>query len=251
MMLYIQVAEMGFFRRVAVVFLRDTITSSAICEELRVKLLLHCIERSQLRWFGRLLWMPPGPGTSGCPGAEPGPGGETVSVHWPGNALETSSQSWLMWPGKAKSGAPCWNCYLCDLMSDTLLKMDGRMYEHPVRDLFCYQTMNRNIQFGWHRHIICHKNKRLLLLLFGGPRCISSELFTTVLVPFAVLCSGFLKVLDKKSNFSVKWQTQKSCFFCFAWTFSVKITITQTQHTGNTGSSTHTYAQMTAKWTDH
>ncbi len=42
------------------VSLRNKVRSSVICEELRVKPLLLCIERSQLRWFGHLARMPPG-----------------------------------------------------------------------------------------------------------------------------------------------------------------------------------------------
>uniref|UniRef100_A0A665VW04 Ankyrin repeat and MYND domain containing 2 n=1 Tax=Echeneis naucrates TaxID=173247 RepID=A0A665VW04_ECHNA len=42
----VQITEMSFLRRVA--------------DELRVELLLLCIERSQLRWFGHLARMPPG-----------------------------------------------------------------------------------------------------------------------------------------------------------------------------------------------
>ena len=52
----IQAAEMGFLRRVAGVSLGDRVRSSVI----REGLLLLCIERSQLRWFGHLVRMPPG-----------------------------------------------------------------------------------------------------------------------------------------------------------------------------------------------
>ncbi len=69
--LWIQVAEMGFIRRVADVSLEDKVRSSVVCEELGVELLLLSVERSQLRWFGHLVRMPPGhlpkrgvPGTS-------------------------------------------------------------------------------------------------------------------------------------------------------------------------------------------
>ena len=58
--LRVQVAEMGFLRRVAGVSLRDRVRSSAIWEGLGVELLLLCMERSQLRWFGHLMRMPPG-----------------------------------------------------------------------------------------------------------------------------------------------------------------------------------------------
>lgn len=39
--------------------LTERIWSSAIWEEFEVELLLPHIQRSQLRWFGRLAWMPP------------------------------------------------------------------------------------------------------------------------------------------------------------------------------------------------
>ena len=56
----IQAAEMGFLRRVAGVSLRDKVRSSVIPEGLGVEPLLLCVERSQLRWFGHLVRMPPG-----------------------------------------------------------------------------------------------------------------------------------------------------------------------------------------------
>ncbi|KAJ8003299.1 hypothetical protein DPEC_G00167980 [Dallia pectoralis] len=62
----------GQERKVAGLSLRDRVRSSVIREELGVEPLLLCIERSQLRWFGHLVRMPPGrlprevfqPGTS-------------------------------------------------------------------------------------------------------------------------------------------------------------------------------------------
>uniref|UniRef100_A0AAZ1XTU1 C-type lectin domain-containing protein n=1 Tax=Oreochromis aureus TaxID=47969 RepID=A0AAZ1XTU1_OREAU len=56
----IQVAEMGFLRRVAGLSLRDRVRSSVIFEGLRVEPLLLHIESSQLWWFGHLTRMPPG-----------------------------------------------------------------------------------------------------------------------------------------------------------------------------------------------
>ncbi len=56
----IKVAEMGFLRRVAGISCRDKVRSSVIREELEVEPLLLCVERSQLRWFGHLVRMPPG-----------------------------------------------------------------------------------------------------------------------------------------------------------------------------------------------
>ena len=58
--LRIQAAEMGFLRKVAGVSLRDRVRSSVIREGLGVEPLLLCVERSQLRWFGHLVRMPPG-----------------------------------------------------------------------------------------------------------------------------------------------------------------------------------------------
>ena len=51
---------MGFHRRVASVSLRDRVRNSVIREGLGVELQLLCVERSQLRWFGHLVRMPPG-----------------------------------------------------------------------------------------------------------------------------------------------------------------------------------------------
>ncbi|KAL7836057.1 hypothetical protein SRHO_G00284040 [Serrasalmus rhombeus] len=56
----IQAAEMSFLRRVAGLSLRDRVRSSVIREGLGVEPLLLHVERSQLRWFGHLVRMPPG-----------------------------------------------------------------------------------------------------------------------------------------------------------------------------------------------
>ncbi|KAF7657607.1 hypothetical protein LDENG_00024740 [Lucifuga dentata] len=56
----IQAAEMRFLRRVSGLTLRDGVRSSDIREGLGVEPLLLRIERSQLRWFGHLIRMPPG-----------------------------------------------------------------------------------------------------------------------------------------------------------------------------------------------
>ena len=50
---------MGFPCRVARLSLRDRMRSSDIQERLKVELLLLHVERSQLRWFRHLAWMPP------------------------------------------------------------------------------------------------------------------------------------------------------------------------------------------------
>uniref|UniRef100_A0A8C2WVQ0 FERM and PDZ domain containing 1 n=1 Tax=Cyclopterus lumpus TaxID=8103 RepID=A0A8C2WVQ0_CYCLU len=52
--------EMSFLRRVAGLSLRDRVRSSDIRGELGVESLLLRVERSQLRWFGHLVRMPPG-----------------------------------------------------------------------------------------------------------------------------------------------------------------------------------------------
>ncbi|TWW59887.1 hypothetical protein D4764_06G0014170 [Takifugu flavidus] len=77
----VQAAEMCFIRWVAGLSLRDRVRSSAIREELRVEPLLLCVERSQMRWLGHLVRMPPGrlPGEvfracpSGCCHCDPTP----------------------------------------------------------------------------------------------------------------------------------------------------------------------------------
>ena len=55
----IQAAEISFLRRVASISLRDRVKSSIIRERLGVGPLLLHLERSQLRWFGHLVRMPP------------------------------------------------------------------------------------------------------------------------------------------------------------------------------------------------
>ncbi|TWW71143.1 hypothetical protein D4764_17G0006260 [Takifugu flavidus] len=74
----VQAAEMSFLRRVAGLSLRDRVRSSAIWEELGVEPLLLRIERSQMRWLGHLVRMPPGrlPGEvfRACPSGRRPPG---------------------------------------------------------------------------------------------------------------------------------------------------------------------------------
>ncbi len=123
----IQVAEAGFLRRVASVSLKDKVRSSVICEILGVEPLLLRVERSQLRLFRHLvrsllvasLWRssnPPLPGPS-----------EEISIS--ALAGERLGMNWLMWPGKGKSGTPCWNCSLHDTTPDKWLTMDGWMID--------------------------------------------------------------------------------------------------------------------------
>ncbi|KAK0132808.1 LINE-1 reverse transcriptase [Merluccius polli] len=66
----VQAAEMSFLRRVAGLSLRDRVRSSVIREELGVDPLLLHVERSQMRWLGHLVRMPPGR-LPGGPGGRP------------------------------------------------------------------------------------------------------------------------------------------------------------------------------------
>ncbi|TWW54789.1 hypothetical protein D4764_0289820 [Takifugu flavidus] len=99
----VQAAETIFLRRVAGLSLRDRVRSSAIREELGVEPLLLRDERSQMRWLGHLVRMPPGrlPGEvfRACPSGrrplgDPGHVGETMSLDWPGNAWGSPRMSW-------------------------------------------------------------------------------------------------------------------------------------------------------------
>ena len=54
----VQAAKMGFLCRVAGAGVRDRVKRSAIWEGLGVELLLLCVERRQLSWFGHLMRMP-------------------------------------------------------------------------------------------------------------------------------------------------------------------------------------------------
>ncbi|TWW60957.1 hypothetical protein D4764_05G0010470 [Takifugu flavidus] len=94
----VQAAEMSFLRRVTGLSLRDRVKSSAIREELGVEPLLLRVERSQMRWLGHLVSMPPGclPGEvfRACPWEDPGHVGETMSLNWSGNAWGSPWMSW-------------------------------------------------------------------------------------------------------------------------------------------------------------
>ncbi|TWW55954.1 hypothetical protein D4764_09G0010040 [Takifugu flavidus] len=74
----VQAAEMSFLHRVAGLSLRDRVRSSAIREELGAESLLLRVERSQMRWLGHLVRMPPGrlPGEvcRACPSGRRPPG---------------------------------------------------------------------------------------------------------------------------------------------------------------------------------
>ena len=98
----IQAAEMSFLRRVAGLSLRDKVRSSDIRRELGVEPLLLRIERSQLRWFGHLIRMPPAllplevfghVRLGGDPEADPEPAGGIIYLIWPGNASGSPRRS--------------------------------------------------------------------------------------------------------------------------------------------------------------
>ncbi|TWW66924.1 hypothetical protein D4764_20G0009560 [Takifugu flavidus] len=100
---WVQAAEMSFLCRVAGLSLRDRVRRSAIREELGVEPLLLRVERSQMRWLGHLVRMPPGrlPGEvlRACPSGrrpreDPGHVGETMSLDWSGNAWGSPWTSW-------------------------------------------------------------------------------------------------------------------------------------------------------------
>ncbi len=55
----IEVAEIRFLHKVPGLTLRDRVRSSDIQKELTIEPLLLHFEKSQLRWFGHLILMPP------------------------------------------------------------------------------------------------------------------------------------------------------------------------------------------------
>ena len=75
----------------------NRVRSSVIREGLGVELLLLRIERSQMRWLGHLIRMPPRCSghvlLGGDPGEDPGHVGETMSLGWPGNASGSPQKS--------------------------------------------------------------------------------------------------------------------------------------------------------------
>ena len=130
----IQAAEMSFLRRVAGRSLRDRVRSSVTRRELGVEPLLLHVERSQLRWLGHLErcfgHVPPG----GDPGEGPGPGGETMSLSWPGNASGSPETSWRRCARIGKFGRPCFDCCLRDPTPDERKKTRILIY---LLNTFC------------------------------------------------------------------------------------------------------------------
>jgi len=96
---------------------------------LRVEPLLLYLERSQIRWFRRLIRKPPqclpwgGPRCSSHWEETPWQTkDQIISPCWPGNASGSPRRKWLMLLRKGRSGALCWNC--CPHDPDKLLKME-------------------------------------------------------------------------------------------------------------------------------
>lgn len=103
-------------------------------KSLKVELLLLCIERSQLRWFGHLLRMPPrrhpvdvfwACPTGKRPQVYPEHARGIISLGWCENALRSPKMSWRKWPGKRTYGCPYLPCCHSDPVSDKRWIMDG------------------------------------------------------------------------------------------------------------------------------
>ncbi|TWW62684.1 Receptor-type tyrosine-protein phosphatase T [Takifugu flavidus] len=153
----VQAAEMSFLRRVAGLSLRDRVRSSAIREELGVEPLLLRIERSQMRWLGHRVRMPPGrlPGEvfRACPSGRRPPGrhfGETMSLDWPGNAWGSLRMSWKR-TGGGRSGTFCAICSISEMIKQqniidvfhtvkTLRNNKTNMVETVEQYKFCYEV---------------------------------------------------------------------------------------------------------------
>jgi len=112
--------------RVAGLSLRDRVRSSDIRRELGVEPLVLRVERSQLRWFGHLIRIPPFRGfLGGDPGEDPEPAGGIIYLVWPGNALGSPRRHWRVWLGRRKPGGPCLAGCPRDPASDKRKRMDG------------------------------------------------------------------------------------------------------------------------------
>ena len=141
---WVQAAEMSFLHRVAGLSLRDRVRSSVIWEELGVDPLLLHVERSQIRWLGHLVRMPPGvlPGevfrarsTRRKPQGRP-------RTRWRDYvsrlAWECLGIPWeeLEWLGRGKSGLPCLGCCPRNPIPDKRKKMDGWMDGHIYLSIY-------------------------------------------------------------------------------------------------------------------
>ena len=114
---------MSFLRRVAGLSLIDGERSKDIRERLRIEQLLLRVERSQLRWLGLLVRIPPGwlPGEvfqasrvsshlGGDRGADQRHSGGIISLSSLGDVLVSPRRNWWKLPGRGTSGSPCSNC---------------------------------------------------------------------------------------------------------------------------------------------
>lgn len=104
------------------VSLGDRMRSSIIWEEISVKQLLFCIERSQFRWFGYLITMPPGRlplvfwewSTWKRPWGRPRTPGGIVNLLWPEKASKSPRWSWRLSLGRGISRFLSLTYCLCD-----------------------------------------------------------------------------------------------------------------------------------------
>lgn len=120
----------------------------------RCSVLFH-IERSQLRWFRRLIRM--------CPGRLP------LEVFWacptgrrpPGQTLNTleglqipsslgtprnpNRRSWRLWLGRGLFGLPCLACCHCGLVPRQRKKMDGWMFAFMFANIMWDQEGQRDL----------------------------------------------------------------------------------------------------------
>jgi len=129
------------------------VRSSDIRRELGVEPLLLRVERSQLRWFGHLIRMPPGRlpfsghiQLGGDPRADPAPAGGITYLVWPGNASGSPRRNWSVWLGRRKPGGPCLASCHCDPAPDKRTRMDGWIYptsnDYPSRQCVWFLPHN-------------------------------------------------------------------------------------------------------------
>ncbi|KAK0149597.1 Lipoma-preferred partner [Merluccius polli] len=140
----VQAAEMSFLRRVAGLSLRDRVRSSVIREELGVDPLLLRVERSQMRWLGHLVRMPPGrlPGEvfRACPTGRR-PWGRPRTRWRDYNTLETCTicskpimERILRATGKAYHPL-CFTCVVCHRSLDGVpFTVDAANHIHCIED---------------------------------------------------------------------------------------------------------------------
>uniref|UniRef100_A0A8C6W0Z1 Reverse transcriptase domain-containing protein n=1 Tax=Nothobranchius furzeri TaxID=105023 RepID=A0A8C6W0Z1_NOTFU len=130
----IQAVEMSFLRKVAGLSLRDRVRISVIREGLGVDPLLLHIERSQMRWLGHLVRMPPGrlPGevfralpTGRRLKGRPRTRWRDYVSHLARERLGIPRRSWPKWLGRRKSGPLALGYCPRDPTPDKRMKIDG------------------------------------------------------------------------------------------------------------------------------